>query len=46
MSRCCSFNEMPFLADEISNTARNHIFNGLCVFPSSVPDGRLVRWLQ
>ena len=44
MIRCSSFAEMPFLRDEISNTARNHSLSGLCVLCSSVPAVRLVWW--
>src|SRR5215470_4823259 len=44
MMRCRSLAEMPVRRVEISNTARNHILSGLCVFSSSVPEVRLVWW--
>ena len=37
---------VPVRRVEISNTARNHILNGLRVFSSTVPDVRLVWWPQ
>jgi len=42
MMRSRSLAEMPVRRVEISNTARNHIFKGLRVFSSSVPEVRLV----
>ena len=42
MMRCKSFAEMPVRRVLISNTARNHVFSGLRVFSSSVPEVRLV----
>src|SRR5499426_1251072 len=44
MMRCRSLAEMPVRRVEISNTARNHILSGLCVFSRTVPAVRLVWW--
>ena len=38
MMRCRSLPEMPVRRAEISKIARNHIFSGLRVFSSTVPD--------
>ncbi len=42
MMRCRSLAEMPLRCEATSNTARNHVLNGLRVPSSSVPDVRLV----
>ena len=46
MMRCRSLAEMPVRCVEISKIARNHVFSGLRVRSSSVPDVSDVWWPQ
>ena len=44
MIRCISLAEMPVRRVEISKIARNHVFKGLRVFSSTVPEVSDVWW--